>query len=173
MKFPQSYTDINQLYQTNPNSITNISAILVIRIGPINVSLNQFSVTEGKGHECFRWKWGKSGTLINQHQARACSASDRSYHRWSVSDVHLAADSRVLSTAHVPSPIRSSPYKPYHATIRVIFTRIDPRDRLIAWQEAGLRRTQIGCLAKRERISAKCVSFITYQIKNKKRNVYV
>lgn len=134
MKFPQSYTDINQLYQTNPNSVTNISAILVIRIGPINASLNQFSVTEGKGHECFRWKWGKSGTLINQHhEQEPVSASDRSYHRWSVSDVHLAADSRVLSTAHVPSPIRSSPYKPYHATIRVIFTKIDPRDRLIAW----------------------------------------
>ena len=88
-------------------------------------------------------------------------AFDKSYHRWSVSDVHLAADSRVLSTAHVPSSIWSSPYKPYHATIRVVFTEIDPRDRLIARQEASTR-TQIGsanCKARERfsRISIKCL----------------
>lgn len=86
------------------------------------------------------------GTLINQHheQERSVSASDRSYHRWSVSDVHLAADSRVLSTAHVPSPIRPSPYKPYHATIRLWYLQ----GSILAWidwshwqEEAGLRHT--------------------------------
>lgn len=141
MKFSQSYTDINQLYQTNPNSVTDIYIYICNFSNPV-LMRPRINLVWPKGNVFDE----SEGTLINQHheQERSVSASDRSYHRWSVSDVHLAADSRVLSTAHVPSPIRPSPYKPYHATIRLWYLQ----GSILAWidwshwqEEAGLRHT--------------------------------
>lgn len=37
------------------------------------------------------------------------------YHRWSVSDVHLSADGRILGTAYVAGSVWSSSYKSYRA----------------------------------------------------------